>query len=437
MQHVIRGALLVFLASTTGCTTIVNAIAQRLANAKLREVSHEARVTVARTGDVVACFKRPGGACPAAETPALSGIATAPLSMAGLLTSDDVDRAKGSEVRALTLAKGVLDHPVHGQIVQLFNDLQSPSSKNEVTIDLQQLSDFSDKVNEATDAGAWDALAELTNRKYEAAQRSLAADVAFTNRAREDARRTAFVKAYIRAYFRNGKFIKVDINAAGVIDRLKEDLADEVPGIDDSTAQKIVDALKKKYGERSFGTISSVAFVTRDGTSMQFPAITAQLTLTAKPHAKATELDGSAIGADLVRIYFEAVFDAYNQLPGVSNATGVTITPTEYALKKQADKPTTVDEAAFSAVQQRANQADATASAAFGRIIRGTSWISLNNEALAKLLENIVGVTVKKVAEKAAWCWYSCNPKGRDKTPSWDIEMTGDVQQQVVTVHVQ
>jgi hypothetical protein len=435
MQNVIRGALLVFLVSSTGCTHIANVFVRRLANARLNEVTHKARVTVARADAVIACFKRPGGTCVAAEMQTSSG--AAPLSMAGLLSSQDIGGVKGSKARALTLAKGVLEHPVQGQIVQLFNSLQDKSPVQDLTIDLKEVSDFSDKLDEATDAGAWEALAELTSQKYQRVQRAIATDITVIDRAREDSRKAAFIKAYMRAYFRNGKFIRVDANADGVIDRLKEDLADELPGLDDSTAQKIVDALKTKYGEHSFGTISSVAFVARDGTSMQFPAITAQLTFTTKPHAKATDLDGAAIGADLARVYFEAVFDSYNQLPGVSNATGVGITPTEYALKKQADKPTAVDDAAFSAVQQRANLADAIASAAFGRIIRGASWISLNNEALAKLLENIVGVTVKKVAEKAAWCLYSCNPKSHDKTPAWEVEMTGDVQEQVVTVHIQ
>jgi len=43
-----------------------------------------------------------------------------------------------------------------------------------------------------------------------------------------------------------------------------------------------------------------------------------------------------------------------------------------------------------------------------GQVIRGIGWVSLNNEALAKLIETAAGVVVRKGAEKVAWCIEAC-----------------------------
>ena len=53
--------------------------------------------------------------------------------------------------------------------------------------------------------------------------------------------------------------------------------------------------------------------------------------------------------------------------------------------------------------------AEAAVSSAVGPAIRGAGWVGLNNEALARIIETIVAVTVRKVTEKAAWCWYACD----------------------------
>jgi hypothetical protein len=107
-----------------------------------------------------------------------------------------------------------------------------------------------------------------------------------------------------------------------------------------------------------------------------------------------------------------------------------------FAPKKQAYKPTPVDDKAFAVIQQRAAIADAVASAIFGRILRGAGWVSLNNEALAKLLENAVGVTIKKAVEKATWCWYACNTSS-EPTTSWEMLNKDDAYDQVVTIRIE
>lgn len=420
----------------TGCTYFVNTTAQHLAKARLK-AAHQVHVSIANAGDVIECFKRPGGQCGAKGYDS-SGIQ--PLSIAGLEelsrpADDGRNQPLTAQERALTKAHVVLNHEITKQIVNLFNALeQAPaagSSKDgkplaggrsavpEVTIDLEQLSNFSDLLNDGIEAGAFDALADRAQR---------------LSRGEDDKRRAAFIRDYLHAYFRNGKFFTVNAKANDEdLENLKKDLAKELPGATDEAIAKLIKALGEKYGDRTFGVIGSDGFVARDGTQFQIPALTAQLVIGTKASATLSDIDGSRIGADLVRVYFEALFDSHDQLPAVSNATGVSIAGVP--LPKQADTKI-IDDEAFAAVQQRANGADAAASATFGRIVRGASWISLNNEAVAKLLETVVGVTVRKVAEKAAWCWYACNPKS-DKHPAWEVTMQGGTEEQTVTVHVQ
>ena len=71
----------------------------------------------------------------------------------------------------------------------------------------------------------------------------------------------------------------------------------------------------------------------------------------------------------------------------------------------------TVKATQFSKVNDYASQAESVAATATGQIIRGVSWLSLNNEALAKLIETAVGVIARKATEKVAWCVSACTSK--------------------------
>ena len=54
----------------------------------------------------------------------------------------------------------------------------------------------------------------------------------------------------------------------------------------------------------------------------------------------------------------------------------------------------------FESVENWAGTIEGTTSAGVGRLIRGVSWFSLNNEALAGLIETAIGVTLRKAAER-------------------------------------
>jgi hypothetical protein len=71
-------------------------------------------------------------------------------------------------------------------------------------------------------------------------------------------------------------------------------------------------------------------------------------------------------------------------------------------------KPTAIE---FASMDTFANGADAATGAGIGQLLRGIGpFFSLNNEAVAKLIEATAGAIVHKVAEKLSWCWYAAAP---------------------------
>ena len=236
----------------------------------------------------------------------------------------------------------------------------------------------------------------------------------------EDRRRRAFINAYFKSYFRNGRFFKLSIDAkklkARVVDRLK----DEIPGLDqsdyDALAQRLFSPVLQTDGAE-FGKISAGGLVTRSGKSYAFPGLDVAVTL-GETHVSGSNVDYVAVGSDLIRVFLHAIFDAHNQLPCVSGATAAEseLIPADLRLSVNDPAITHVDEGEFAAVEARATQVEAVTSAGVGRLVRGASWFSLNNEALATAIEAAVGVTFHKEAEKAVWCWYSCRFNESDKS---------------------
>jgi len=59
-------------------------------------------------------------------------------------------------------------------------------------------------------------------------------------------------------------------------------------------------------------------------------------------------------------------------------------------------------------VNERAGAVESMVGGVVGELIQGISWLSLNNEAIAKAIETALGVTARKGAEKFAWCYAAC-----------------------------
>jgi hypothetical protein len=97
-------------------------------------------------------------------------------------------------------------------------------------------------------------------------------------------------------------------------------------------------------------------------------------------------------------------------IPGDPKATGVTQKLLPRYAPPASGKPGVCEEQ-FTKVNDWANRAEGVVGSATGQAIRGISWLSLNNEALAKMIETAVGVAARKGTEKLAWCVYACSAK--------------------------
>lgn len=257
----------------------------------------------------------------------------------------------------------------------------------------------------------------------------------------------SFLKAYYDAYFRSGMFVTVSLDASKLKTKLNEKLKNEFPGIDEGSQAvdlgKLVDDLVREITGKEakegrytlLGKISDRALVTRDGRKLQFQEIPIALAPVAEKQLVLPKLDLVEAGSEIVRVFFEAVGDAVLDTPGDPSSTGCTIKgdyqlTTFRALDSTDDtekKKQNVTSEEFGLVATWANRTEALTGAVTGRLIRGISIFSLNNEGLATLIETAIASAARKGAEKFAWCAYACRirPKGEAAPPPDDAELHG------------
>ena len=121
---------------------------------------------------------------------------------------------------------------------------------------------------------------------------------------------------------------------------------------------------------------------------------------------------GGSIGAELVRVFFEALFDAHEGLPALSQsgtkATGLTLKD-PYKLPLFNDPTGNVSAADLQRITHVNTAVTLQTRLVMGRVIAGIGPFSLNNQPLEDLITEIVVTSVRKATEKATWCWYACN----------------------------
>jgi hypothetical protein len=394
-------SLLVAVLATQFCGCA--AMARRLATAIAgHAVDRRFAVFNGRTAAFGACLKSTGGGC---ADPAGFAAPRTPLDTS--LASLRAGAAFGTAAPALSAAERALTHPVQRRLNALYNTLSGlPAApvagfsaapladggdEVELRFSLEEMDTYLGLVSEATGTEDWQALADR-------------ADVTGASR---DRILTGYLAAYLGAYFRGGEFVKVTFgNGIDPVAALKE----RFPLVGQTELERIFPEYFTK--ERwAFGNVGAAGFVTRTGAVYQFPAIDARLDPLAGRVANGSQIELPSVAADLARVMLEAVFDAHDRLPAASGATGLTVAVAP--LRLHDPKGSSVSEVEFGEVNRIANQAEAAVSSAVAPAIRGAGWASLNNEALAKLIETFVAVTVRKVTEKATWCWYSCDIDGR------------------------
>ena len=254
-----------------------------------------------------------------------------------------------------------------------------------------------------------------------------------------EARIVAYVKAYYSAYFRGGDFWHVQVDLKVLYDQLEKKLQalygtqaaqvleklapvelrkyvrDEVLAKYASMQDYIEKVLKiahpgaDRFGF-SYGREGETKFVSSSGMELQAPFVEFRFDPT-KPLEEALpeEIDIKQVGADVIRIFVEAICDGFLGTPAVPAATGANLQNRNVKLRKYdsvVHTQVTVQE--YALLKRYADEVDASVGTAVGQAVRGGGPIALNNEALAVVVETVLATVARKITEKAIWCaaWH-------------------------------
>jgi len=262
-----------------------------------------------------------------------------------------------------------------------------------------------------------------------------------------------YISRYIRAYFTGTPLVTItvdlsvltqrlktklrarlaqafpDLDADEFLEKLEEKLAEQLKRTlakllrkaDQARIDEIVGKLVKGQPVKVFGytlgsgTDQPVGFTTRAGDNFRWPTVEVTIDPNADKVVSWSDIDAKLIGSQLIRVLIEAIFDAQIGIPGASSATGVSFKDHALAKFEPVDEGrpgVTADE--FNELNNWSARAEGLASTGTGQLIRGVGWISLNNEALAGIIETAVGVFVRKLAEWALWEVYE--KRGHENT---------------------
>lgn len=223
-------------------------------------------------------------------------------------------------------------------------------------------------------------------------------------------------KTYLTAYFKKGV-----VNTAAQLIDIGE-LAKQLNlKIDDPQVLKAADFLNSQLKKFNIKVDSKISgFIGRDGTQYNFPGIIVQNGQVAINH--------NQIGADSIRIVLEAFRDTFAPLPILPESTAAAknkngsdsklkdfiidldpVTKKQFSWHYDHHDPSQIiqvslNEEDFQDIESRARKAEAKVAGIVGKAIRGGSWGSLNNEAIATMIETATGVVARHVVERAGLC---------------------------------
>jgi hypothetical protein len=237
----------------------------------------------------------------------------------------------------------------------------------------------------------------------------------------------SLVGEYMKAYFNNGNIFAVDLK----VGTLEQDAMDAIRkhlGITDARAiEKLTDNLLQqilgtKPDENGVYHLlvkkNDGGFVTRAGATFMFPGISVTLDPKSNTPVALSKIDLVQIGSDMIRILIEGLGDGWSMIPGDPKSTGVAVAQLpRYEPPKDDKSKYLVTQDQFTSINDWSNKVEGVVGSATGQAIRGISWISLNNEALAKMIETAVGVAARKGTERLAWCIYQCSQCSPKESP--------------------
>jgi hypothetical protein len=306
-----------------------------------------------------------------------------------------------------------------------------------IPFDASGLDDYMGALEDAATLEAWDAL----DRDFETMFAEKGFDDSLARQAWLLGRQSAFAKAYFEAYFRGGRFLEARLDGSQLLDKVRADLQEQLEGIGDPELRDtlVLQELTRLVGlfapsadpDRvreiveevwsgnytsidellTLGKIRDEGFVTRSGTKYQFPAISVEIDPLRDEPLQVTQVDFKAVGNELVVVLVEAMFDGLLATPCVDEATGAGL-PDGLRLPRFVDDDAGVTADQFRSVDSNAQRLGGLAGASIGRLVRGLGWISLDNEALAGLVESLFATVVQKSVEKVLWCYFRCEVAG-------------------------
>jgi hypothetical protein len=241
-----------------------------------------------------------------------------------------------------------------------------------------------------------------------------------------------YLDEYMNAYFRSGEFFDFALDPrtpkADLVKELKARL-----GLNDAEAKALADKIIAELGNGDLGkdgklhllTTLAGGFVTRGGKKIAFPDVDFTFTPFSENAFTVSKIDLVAVAADVIRVSIEAMGDSIAQLPGTKASTGCR--SPHHLLDCYDPANYTVTAEQFASVNKDAAAAESMVGGITGKLIRGISWASLNNEAIARTVETALGVAARKAAEKLSWCFYACTDPASLRVRAgvpWDGETT-------------
>ena len=155
--------------------------------------------------------------------------------------------------------------------------------------------------------------------------------------------------------------------------------------------------------------VTSNGFVDRSGNAWLFPGISLDLSPSDQAiRHPAITVDSQRVSADLTRIFVEAFFDAAFHVPAVHGATALRV---EWPSQDQTYPEFDADHPAIpldtlARLTRDGLRAEASVTAAVGKMVRGGSVFGTQNETLAASLETVAGVIAKKLVEHEGFCYF-------------------------------
>jgi len=285
------------------------------------------------------------------------------------------------------------------------------------------------RLGETLIAGGYDALALGTAGKLstllgtKALDALGAEDQARAQQLLQQLNTSRFISVYARAYFRGGHLFQASLDVDDLVKTFGDRIKASLPNLTDAQKKALDNELatlfKRGCSSEQDSTqcllskpLGKESFVTRAGQAVQFSGVTVTFGAQGKLSPTLQYPRAEEIAPQLVRVFFEAVYDSHGIIvPAVSSSTvcAERLWPSEFCLPDdpggggKATNATPTNNQRVAWVDSYANQVEAVVTGAAAQLVRGGGWIALNNEAVARAIETTAGVNGRKIAEKVLW----------------------------------